>query len=195
MQRDDGELKLVKERIARLEQEMSALQGQQRSAVSRNTMSEGTQATWQHSAEIPQLHRETMRVLSACAKEARGRVIFVATADEQTAATGGPDSAQQLANATMIQPLAYLGVAIGHPSRVKMVRLLLLQGECTVAELVQISETSGGNLYQHLDAIQAANLLYQPGRGRYRLTEDGQRVAAVLFWCALQVGVASPAQQ
>ena len=38
-----------------------------------------------------------------------------------------------------------------------------------------------------LNELHAANLIYQPGRGRYRLTANGQHAADVLFWAALQV--------
>ncbi len=189
------ELTSLNERVARLEETVAALAGQL------PTETEGEAATavqpdlWQDSASIRDLHRASLQALQAYAKEAQSPVVFVATADEQSAASGGPDSVLQLTKAGNIQPLAFLGVAIGHPSRVKIIRLLLLQEECSITELAGVSEAMGGNLYQHLDAIQAANLLYQPGRGRYRLTESGQRVAAVLFWCALQVGAVSLAQQ
>jgi hypothetical protein len=63
----------------------------------------------------------------------------------------------------------------------------VLHGERTTAELAVACNTSGGNLYQHLNELHAAHVIYQPSRGHYRLTVNGQYATDMLLFCALQV--------
>jgi DNA-binding transcriptional ArsR family regulator len=125
--------------------------------------------------------------LQALARERNERLHFVAFADSQTASGGGPDASRAFARDELVQPLASLAAAVGHPTRAKLLQMLLLREECTVTELSEVSGATGGNLYQHLNELHGANLIHQPGRGRYRLTANGQFTVEMLFWCAVQV--------
>ena len=125
--------------------------------------------------------------LQALARERNERLHFVAFANSQTASGGGPSPSRAFARDELVQPLASLAAAVGNPTRAKLLQLLLLKEECSVAELSEVSGATGGNLYQHLNELHGANLIYQPGRGRYRLTANGQFTVEMLFWCAVQV--------
>lgn len=125
--------------------------------------------------------------LQALARERNERLHFVAFADSQTASGGGPSPSWAFARDELVQPLASLAAAVGNPTRAKLLQMLLLREECTVTELSEVSGATGGNLYQHLNELHGANLIYQPGRGRYRLTANGQFTVEMLFWCAVQV--------
>lgn len=125
--------------------------------------------------------------LQALAQERNERLHFVAFADSQTASGGGPSPSRTFARDELVQPLASLAAAVGNHTRAKLLQLLLLKEECTAAELSEVSGATGGNFYQHLNELHGANLIYQPGRGRYRLTANGQFTVEMLFWCAVQV--------
>ena len=131
--------------------------------------------------------QDMLPALQALARERNERLHFVAFADSQTASGGGPSPSRAFARDEMVQPLASLAAAVGNPTRAKLLQMLLLREECTVAELSETSGATGGNLYQHLNELHGANLIYQPGRGRYRLTANGQFTVEMLFWCAVQV--------
>ncbi len=131
--------------------------------------------------------QDMLPALQALARERNERLHFVAFADSQTASGGGPSPSRAFARDEMVQPLASLAAAVGNPTRAKLLQMLLLREECTVSELSETSGATGGNLYQHLNELHGANLIYQPGRGRYRLTANGQFTVEMLFWCAVQV--------
>ncbi len=131
--------------------------------------------------------QDMLPALQALARERDERLHFVAFADSQTASGGGPTPSRAFARDEMVQPLASLAAAVGNPTRAKLLQMLLLREECTVTELSETSGATGGNLYQHLNELHGANLIYQPGRGRYRLTANGQFTVEMLFWCAVQV--------
>ena len=131
--------------------------------------------------------QDMLPALQALARERDERLHFVAFADSQTASGGGPSPSRAFARDEMVQPLASLAAAVGNPTRAKLLQMLLLREECTVTELSETSGATGGNLYQHLNELHGANLIYQPGRGRYRLTANGQFTVEMLFWCAVQV--------
>jgi len=168
-------LEVIRRRLARVERAVADLQGVHPGDDNRDNRAEAA------------LHRETLRVLTARSRERGERLILIASADGDTGAMGGPDAVREFATEDMEQPLVALGSAVGHATRVKLLRALVVRGECAIAELAEASGASGGNLYQHLNELHRANLIDQPGRGRYRLTENGQHAVDVLFWCALQV--------
>ncbi len=139
------------------------------------------------SAAMTHLH-EVLDALHAVAKTANERLLFVASADAQTGSGGGPCAVRRTADDDeTAHALVRVGSAVSNPLRVKLLQALVLHDERTTADLAAACGTSGGNLYQHLGELHAANLIYQPGRGRYRLTANGQHAADVLFWAALQV--------
>jgi predicted transcriptional regulator len=69
-----------------------------------------------------------------------------------------------------------------------MLFVLLSQEECTTSLLAETSGVSGGNLYQQLNELYSANLIFQPSRGRYRLSEIGRLIVEVLSWGVLNIG-------
>ncbi len=126
--------------------------------------------------------------LQSIAKMGNDRLLFVASADARTGSGGGPSPVGRTADdEETARSLVRVGTAVGNPLRVKLLQALVLHEERSTADLAAACGTSGGNLYQHLNELHAANLIYQPGRGRYRLTANGQHAADVLFWAALQV--------
>jgi hypothetical protein len=111
-------------------------------------------------------------------------LLLVASADGQTARAELPITIPELIPEHNMEALATLCAACGNPTRVKLLQVLYLREECTKAELVQASGTSGGNLYQQLGELHRVHLLTQPQRGHYRLTTHGRSIIEVLFWCA-----------
>jgi len=143
-------------------------------------------------AAMTHLH-DALDALQAVAKTANDRLIFVASADAQTGSGGGPSPVRRTADDDeTVRSLVRVGAAVSNALRVKLLQALVLHGERSTADLAAACGTSGGNLYQHLNELHAANLIYQPGRGRYRLTANGQPAVDVLFWAALQVRRALP---
>jgi DNA-binding transcriptional ArsR family regulator len=70
------------------------------------------------------------------------------------------------------QDAAGVLAALGSPVRLEILRRLLLGGE-TVQELQEIPELgTSGQLYHHLRDLQAAGLVVQRSRGRYRVAAD-----------------------
>ncbi len=137
--------------------------------------------------------QEVLDALQTVAKTANDRLLFVASADAQTGSGGGPSPVRRTADDDeTVQSLIRVGTAVSNPLRVKLLQALVLHDERTTADLAAACGTSGGNLYQHLNELHAANLIHQPGRGRYRLTANGQHAADVLFWAALQVRRSMP---
>src|SRR5258706_184983 len=131
--------------------------------------------------------QDMLPALQALARERNERLHFVAFADSQTASGGGPSFSRAFARDEMVQFFASLVAVVGNPTRAKLLQMLLLREECTVSELSETSGATGGNLYQYLNELHGVNLIYQPGRGRYRLTANGQFTVEMLFWCAVQV--------
>jgi predicted transcriptional regulator len=69
-----------------------------------------------------------------------------------------------------------------------MLSALMAQEECTTGLLAETSGVSGGNLFQQLNELYSANLIFQPSRGRYRLTEFGRIVVGMLSWAVSNPG-------
>ena len=121
------------------------------------------------------------------AARARGeRLLLVAFADPEAASGGDSMPVLSLADDENLRPLTTLCAAASNPIRARILQALLLHGEGTTTALGAASGTGGGNLYQHLNELQGANLIYQPGRGHYSLTLTGRQTVELLFWCARQ---------
>lgn len=121
------------------------------------------------------------------AARARGeRLLLVAFAEPEAASGGNTTPVLSLADDENLRPLTTLCAAASNPIRARILQTLLLHGEGTTTALGAASGTGGGNLYQHLNELQGANLIYQPGRGRYSLTLTGRQAVELLFWCARQ---------
>jgi DNA-binding transcriptional ArsR family regulator len=127
----------------------------------------------------------TLRTIALLRNE---RFIFVAAADSQNVTTSGPQPVQTLLTEEVKPLLAKLGAALSNPTRLKMLFVLLSQEECTTSLLAETSGVSGGNLYQQLNELYSANLIFQPSRGRYRLSEIGRLIVEVLSWGVLNIG-------
>lgn len=132
--------------------------------------------------------RQTLITLRSIAVLRNERFIFIATADPQNVTTSGPQAVQALLTEEIKPLLAKLGAALSNPTRLKMLFVLMLQEECTTGLLAETSGVSGGNLFQQLNELYSANLILQPSRGRYRLTEFGRIVVEVLSWAVSNVG-------
>lgn len=177
-------------RLESLEQEVIGLKGMlgMQQPNEQNTWVGQVEKVEEMDVQTARAHLQDMLpALQALARERNERLHFVAFADSQTASGGGPGPSRAFARDELVQPLASLAAAAGNPTRAKLLQMLLLRGECTVTELSEVSGATGGNLYQHLNELHGANLIYQPGRGRYRLTANGQFTVEMLFWCAVQV--------
>jgi len=61
-------------------------------------------------------------------------------------------------------------------------------------ELTTATASDDVEVKRLLNELHAANLVYQPERGRYRLTSNGEHAVGMLFWAALQVRRPLPAQ-
>jgi len=188
MERQDGEMADLRRRLERVEQQVAAMHSAPPSGSAPGWTSTTRRVTaMEPSAALAHLH-DVLNALQAVAKTANERLLFVASADTQTGSGGGPCPVRRTADDDeTAQALTRLGGAVSNPLRVKLLQALVLHDERTTADLAAACGTSGGNLYQHLNELHAANLIYQPRRGRYRLTVNGQHAADVLFWAALQV--------
>lgn len=65
------------------------------------------------------------------------------------------------------------------PVRREIISLLYTRGELSATQLKLLLNVSYGTLYYHLDFLKP--LIVQVGRGRYRLSESGMRVAAKML--------------
>lgn len=135
-----------------------------------------------------ELLKSAMQAVQSIARDRGKRVLFVATGDPRGGGAGGPDSVRGMASdEETAEHLARLASAVGSPEVVKLLQALVLAEERTTAELADAGGATGADLARHLDALHEAHLIYQPGRGRYRLTASGRYAAEMLFWSALQV--------
>ena len=86
--------------------------------------------------------------------------------------------------------VATLLTALGHPARLALVRALLV-GERSSQELQEvIGSGSAGQLYHHLKDLQAAGVVDQAGRSRYRISAG--RIVPLLVIFAAAGDVARP---
>ena len=127
----------------------------------------------------------TLKTIAALRNE---KFIFIATADPNNVATSGPQPVQALLTEEIKPLLATLGGALSNPTRLKILYVLFIQEECTTALLGEVSGASGGNLFQQLNELYSAKLIFQPSRGRYRLSELGRFVLEMLTWGISSIG-------
>ncbi|HEX2035209.1 MAG TPA: helix-turn-helix domain-containing protein [Chloroflexota bacterium] len=188
----------LQRRVEALEAAVAAFQGQR-------TEGRGAQRTGPAARDevgpVPELDPATAEVrllegmlpaLQAVARQRQDRLLLVAVADATSWSGGSPQSVRALVEADLAGALARLGAAAGSGPRARLLQAMARGEERTTAELARASGASGGNLYQHLHALHGANLLYQPARGRYRLTANGQLAVELLLCAALQVRVSLP---
>jgi DNA-binding transcriptional ArsR family regulator len=192
---DESELVEVKTKLRHLEDELNAVKkllqhivGRQDANPSMGNTSVPNQIFDPAAAEAA--FRQTLMTLRSIAVLRNERFIFIATADPQNVTTSGPQPVQALLTEEIKPLLAKLGAALSNPTRLKMLFILMLQDECTTGLLAETSGVSGGNLFQQLNELYSANLILQPSRGRYRLTESGRIVVEVLSWAVSNVGKA-----
>ena len=179
--RNKDEIADLKDRVATLEQRLESV-----AWLWQNSDSEDTNpATSNRSVTEPAVEKilkDLLPALGGLAASRDERLLIVAHAGPHGAEGGNPLSVTSLANEESVRSLAGLGSAIGHISRVKMLQALLTQQECTTTVLAEVSGASGGNLYQHLNELDTAKLVFQPSRGHYRLTPTGESAVALLFY-------------
>lgn len=191
----DGDHQLTEftRRLEAVERALVHLQGTQDTGGHKG-WSAKTEATRHFESSEALAHlQQVLPALAALARERNDRLLFVAAADPQTGGSGGPSSVRRLAaGEESVRSAAHLASAVSNPLRARMLRDLLIEGERTTAELAAGSGASGGSLHQHLNELHGANLIYQPARGRYRLTANGQYAAEMFFHAAREVRRASP---
>jgi DNA-binding IclR family transcriptional regulator len=68
-----------------------------------------------------------------------------------------------------------------------------MTGDQTSDELAAAAGLERVEVQHLLNDFHAANLVYQPDRGHYRLTSNGEHAIGMLFWAALQVRRPLPA--
>ena len=132
--------------------------------------------------------RQALLTLKTIATLRNERFIFIAAADSQSLTTSGPQPVQLSLTEELKHLLVKLGAALSNPTRIKMLFVLMAQEECTTALLAETTGVNGGNLFQQLNELHSANLIFQPSRGHYRLTEFGQLMVQVLSWGVSSVG-------
>jgi hypothetical protein len=123
------------------------------------------------------------------------RMVFVGWAAENgTGGFGGPDSPRRIADdAETSGHLIRLATNIASQAAVTILRSLL-SGDQSREALASIAGVEGTELQRVLNGLHKVNLLYQPERGHYRLTANGEHAVGILFWAALQVRRPLPAQ-
>ena len=123
------------------------------------------------------------------------RMVFAGWAGaDGTGGFGGPDSPRRIADdEETTTHLVRLGTCLASQPAVKILRALLA-GDQTQDELTAASASDDVEVKRLLNELHAANLVYQPERGRYRLTSNGEHAVGMLFWAALQVRRPLPAQ-
>lgn len=166
MDREDGDVADLRRRLESVEQQVSKLQSASSSGSAPGWVkTTGRVKVMEPSTATTHLH-DALDALQAVAKTANDRLLFVASADAQTGSSGGPCSVRRTAgDDETAQALVRVGAAVSNPLRVKLLQSLVLHNERTTADLAVACGTNGGNLYQHLNELHAANLIYQPGRG------------------------------
>lgn len=189
-ERESGE---IRARLGHLESELNAMKevlqqvvrGQGGNPIQRNPSGPGQMFD---PAAAEASFRQTLITLRSIAVLRNERFIFIAAADPQNIITSGPQPVQALLTEEIKPVLANLGAALSNLTRLKMLFVLMLQEECTTGLLAEASGVSGGNLFQQLNELYSANLIFQPSRGRYRLSESGRLIVEVLSWAVSNSG-------
>jgi hypothetical protein len=192
MATSDENLQTLRQRVERLEQELAAVQGKPAPPQSWTTRIQFVPTL--DLATAQELLQGVLPALLTIAKARQEAQLFVAFAEQETASGGGPEPIRWQFGDAHLEPLTRLGTAVSNASRVKLLQVLRREGESTTAALGAASGLAGGNLYQQLNELHAANLLFQPQRGKYRLTPSGRFAVDLLFYAALQVR-GGPAQE
>ena len=65
--------------------------------------------------------------------------------------------------------LAGLSKALGHPTRVRLLRILLAEGPASAGSLVTAAESAQSTVSQHLGILRHAGLVRYESRGQMRL--------------------------
>ncbi len=121
------------------------------------------------------------------------RMVFAGWAGaDGTGGFGGPDSPRRIADdEETTTHLVRLGTCLAshQASRFSDRSSPAIKDELTTATASDDVEVK-----RLLNELHAANLVYQPERGRYRLTSNGEHAVGMLFWAALQVRRPLPAQ-
>lgn len=180
----DEELQTLRQRVDRLEQDLAALQG---TPPPRGWTKQVQSVPTLDLATAEDLLQGVLPALLTIAQARQEAQLFVAFAEQDTASGGGPSPIRGHLRDEHLEPLTRLGTAVSNGSRAKLLQVLRLQGESTTAALASASSLAGGNLYQQLNELHAANLIFQPQRGKYRLTPSGRFAVDLLFYAALQV--------
>ncbi len=197
----ERELDEVKARLGHLENELGmvkevlqqAVNGQGASFAQKNQPDPGQPGQFFDAAVAEAAFRQALITLRGMAALRNERFIFIATAGPQNVNTSGPQPVRGLLSEETIPRLAKIGAALSNLPRLKMLFVLLAQEECTTGLLAEASGVSGGNLFQQLNELYSANLIFQPSRGRYRLTDSGRQIIEVLSW-AVSNGGKNPVQ-
>ena len=190
-ERESGE---VRDRMGQLENELSAIKEVLQQVVKNQG---GNNPTQKNPPDPGQMFdpaaaeasfRQSLFTLRSMAVLRNERFIFIAAADPQNVITSGPQPVQALLTEEIKPLLANLGAALSNPTRLKMLFVLMVQEECTTGFLAEATGVSGGNLFQQLNELYSANLIFQPSRGRYRLSESGRLIVEVLSWAVSNSG-------
>ncbi len=189
---DERDLSEVKAKLRHLENELSSIKELLEPVV----RSQGANLTQKNSpgtgpifdpAAAEAAFRQALITLRSMAVLRNERFIFIAAADPFNVTTSGPQPVQALMTEEIKPLLAKLGAALSNPTRLKMLFVLMLQEECTTGLLAEASGANGGNLFQQLNELYNANLIFQPSRGRYRLSEIGRLLVEVLAWAVSNI--------
>ncbi len=190
---DEQGLDQVKAKLGHLENELNSM----KELLQLSVKSQEANRTQSNPPGIGQLFdpnvaeaafRQSLITLRSMALLRNERFIFIGAADPHNVTTSGPQSVQALLTEEIKPLLAKLGAALSNLPRLKMLFALMLQEECTTGVLAETSGVSGGNLFQQLNELYSANLIFQPSRGRYRLTEVGRVAIEVLAWAVSSTG-------
>ncbi len=189
---NEQDLAEVKARLHHLEAELTALKAVVHQGLTKQPLNptpvNASESVSFDPVAAEATFRQALLTLKTIATLRNERFIFIATADSNNVTTSGPQPVQALLTEEIKPLLAKLGGALSSPTRLKMLYLLFLQEECTTAVLTEISGVSGGNLFQQLNELYSANLIFQPSRGRYRLTELGRFGLEMLTWGISNIG-------
>jgi hypothetical protein len=131
----------------------------------------------------------------AIAQRHGDRMIFVGwAAGDGTGGFGGPDSPRRIAeDAETSDHLIRLATNVASQAAVTILQSLLT-GDQSREALASVAGVESTELQHVLSGLHEVNLLYQPERGHYRLTANGEHAVGMLFWAALQVRRPLPAQ-
>jgi hypothetical protein len=178
----------LKTRVSHLEVELGALKGVLQNVMQRQAPDfnqprpPGPPNQFFDPVAAEGAFRQAVMTLKTMADLRHEPLIFIAAADPHTVSTSGPQPVQPLLSEEVRGRFVRLGAALSNLPRLKMLFVLLAQEECTTGLLAEASGVSGGNLFQQLNELHSANLIFQPSRGRYRLTESGRLLIEVLAW-------------